>query len=571
MDRITKGYMSNFALSQEIRDTSNECHLFELFSCYCVLSREYSESFDLTDIITGGGGDGGIDGVAIIANNVLIHSPEEFDDLVEQTRVISDLKFVFIQAKTSSSFNGGDIATFGFGVQDLFKEQPGLVQNTEIREKTAIISHILSNMVCVRNKPKCIMYYVTTGKWCDDQNVVSRIEAIKSDLATENLFSEIVFTPVDSDYLQKLYKATIDKIQVEIDFPDRITLPEMDKINEAYLGILSARQFLSLVSNEGGVIKSILYDNVRDFQGENEVNREIEETLRSSDSDKFVVLNNGITIICKELRNLVRNRFLLGDYQIVNGCQTSHVLYNCRDLITDNVFVSVKIISTANEDTVNRIIKATNRQTEVTDEQLMALNDFHKRLEEYYLTYTGSQRLYYERRSKQYSNTAEIEKVRIITIPTQIKSFASMFLDKPHLASRYYGRLVKDSEGIFSSDHLPIAYYISAFSLYKIEYLIRNKQIDQSYNRYRFHILMLLKYLVLNGTPQPRLNSAKMERLCQDIQNIVNNAELLTEYVNRACNIIETHVPDLSDSDSAKTISITEKLREEARRQNITQ
>ena len=66
---------------------------------------------------------------------------------------------------------------------------------------------------------------------------------------------------------------------------------------------MPASTFLSLVSNEDGVIKSILYDNIRDFQGENDINREIAATLSSSDSDKFVILNNGITIICKELRN----------------------------------------------------------------------------------------------------------------------------------------------------------------------------------------------------------------------------------------------------------------------------
>lgn len=148
MDRITKGYMNSFAASQELHDTSDESRLFELFACYCVLSREYAESFDLSDIATGGGSDGGIDGIAIIANNVLIHSSEEFDDLVEQTHSITDLKFVFVQAKTSSSFNGGDIATFGFGVRDLFKEHPELVQNTETKGKASIISHILWNMVC---------------------------------------------------------------------------------------------------------------------------------------------------------------------------------------------------------------------------------------------------------------------------------------------------------------------------------------------------------------------------------------------------------------------------------------
>lgn len=135
MDRITKGYMNSFAASQELHNISDESKLFEMFACYCVLSREYSDSFDLSDITTGGGGDGGVDGIAIIANNVLIHSTEEFDDLVEQTHSITDLKFIFVQAKTFSSFNGGDIATFGFGVRDLFKEQPEMVQNEEVKEK----------------------------------------------------------------------------------------------------------------------------------------------------------------------------------------------------------------------------------------------------------------------------------------------------------------------------------------------------------------------------------------------------------------------------------------------------
>ena len=247
MDRITKGYMNNFALSQELHSTLDESKIFEMFACYCVLSREYADSFDLSDIVTGGGSDVGIDGIAIIANNVLIHSPEEFDDLVEQTHSITDLKFIFVQAKTSSSFSGSEIATFGFGVRDLFKEQPEMVQSDTIKEKSAIISHILSNMVCVRKKPKCLLYYVTTGRWTEDQNVTSRIEGIRSDLISENLFSDVFFTPVDADCLQRLFKATIDKIQSEIDFPDRIALPEMDGINEAYLGILPASTFYLLL------------------------------------------------------------------------------------------------------------------------------------------------------------------------------------------------------------------------------------------------------------------------------------------------------------------------------------
>ena len=126
-----------------------------MFACYCVLSKEYPEHFDISDIVTGGGSDAGIDGIAIIANNVLIHSQEEFDDLAEQTHTITDLKFIFIQAKTSPTFNGGDIATFGFGVCDLLKEQAylGILPACQflnlVSNEDGIIKSILYDNVCL--------------------------------------------------------------------------------------------------------------------------------------------------------------------------------------------------------------------------------------------------------------------------------------------------------------------------------------------------------------------------------------------------------------------------------------
>ncbi len=135
MDRITKGYLDNFATSQEIPQNTDESTLFELFSCYCALSKEYPESFELSDITVGGGGDTGLDGIAILANGTIVNTVEEIDDLIEQNNSISELKFVFVQAKTSPSFDGGEISTFGFGVCDIFKEQPQLVQNDDVKRR----------------------------------------------------------------------------------------------------------------------------------------------------------------------------------------------------------------------------------------------------------------------------------------------------------------------------------------------------------------------------------------------------------------------------------------------------
>lgn len=78
--------------------------------------------------------------------------------------------------------------------------------------------------------------------------------------------------------------------------------------------------------DNGDIIRGLFYDNVRDWQEYNEVNTEIRETLKCAAKDMFVLMNNGITIISRTIQP-TGNRFYISDYQIVNGCQTSHVLF----------------------------------------------------------------------------------------------------------------------------------------------------------------------------------------------------------------------------------------------------
>ena len=90
--------------------------------------------------------------------------------------------------------------------------------------------------------------------------------------------------------------------------------------------------------------------------------------------------------------------------------------------------------------------------------------------------------------------------MRIITISSQVRSFASMFLDKPHLASRFYGKLLEELQGTaFLEDHELLPYYTSSFALYKLEFYFRNKNLDSKYRKFKYHILMLLKIYSKRG------------------------------------------------------------------------
>ena len=326
MDRIIQSYMDSFLQSQQIEE-KNPSKQFEMFASYCSVEQIYADNYNLEDIIIGDGGDCGIDAVAIVVNGTFITSKEEIDDLLEMNKKLSEINFIFVQAKTSANFDYSDMGTFGVGVKDFFEIHPQMVRNDAVKEKSEIVEYIFSKATYIKKKPTCYLYYVTTGKWVDDQNCVGRKNIVIDDLMNQNIFEDVIYTPVGADLLQKYYRSTIDVVETEIDFDNKILIPDIPGIRQAFLGYLDFQSYLKLITGENGEIRrNVFYDNVRDFQGnDNPVNLEIAETMQS-DPNKFILFNNGVTIICKRLEN-IRNKFTIVDYQIVNGCQTSHVLF----------------------------------------------------------------------------------------------------------------------------------------------------------------------------------------------------------------------------------------------------
>jgi hypothetical protein len=108
---------------------------------------------------------------------------------------------------------------------------------------------------------------------------------------------------------------------------------------------------------------------VRDWQEYTApVNEEIKETVLSDHRDRFAVMNNGITMITRTLRTLRRDRFQIEDFQVVNGCQTTHVLFDNRKEADNTLQIPLCLIATQNDNVIKSIIRGTNRQTKVEDE-----------------------------------------------------------------------------------------------------------------------------------------------------------------------------------------------------------
>jgi hypothetical protein len=188
-------------------------------------------------------------------------------------------------------------------------------------------------------------------------------------------------------------------------------------------------------------------------------------------------------------------------YQVVNGGQTSHVLFNEQVSLDENVWVPLRVVATDDDDLTTAVITATNSQTPVLTQELNSRSQFERDIERYFNTFSGSKALYYERRSKQYSSVTEIEKVRIITRDQVVRAYAAMFLNEPHRATGYVPTLMEQlGVRIMSVDHKLEPYYAAAFGHYKLEFFWRNKQLDPTFKPGRWQVLMAARYLAVGGS-----------------------------------------------------------------------
>lgn len=531
------------------------------------VKKHQSEHFDTEDIVCGdgdnaarGGGDTGIDGIAIIVNGSLVSDVDGLEEYSSKGNSIEVL-FVFVQAERTSGFDAAKIGNFGFGVTDFFRETPSLKRNTRVSNAAEIATAIYGlSSKFNRGNPACRLYYVTTGKWVDDPNLIARLRAVEGDLNEMGIFSNVSYTAIGAEELQKLYRQTRNAVSKTFNFPNRTVIPEVPGVSQAFLGFLPAKEFTSLIEDDNGdIIRGLFYDNVRDWQEYNPVNSEIKRTLESPARDMFVLMNNGITIIARNIQP-TGNRFYISDYQIVNGCQTSHVLSDNKLQLTDRVMVPVRLIGTQDENVIHAIIKATNRQTEVKEEQFFALEEFPKHLELYFQSFAEpDKKIYYERRSCQYDRL-RIEKARIITPANLVRAFAAMFLSEPHRTTRNYkGIRAKIGTSIFGKGHKTEPYYCSAFALYRLESLFRSRRLEAKYKPARFHILMAARMLAEESAP-PRIESNEMERYCKGLMEVLWDHKTADELIIHAASVVKEAAGNVFQRDNIRTEPFTEKV-----------
>lgn len=532
MDIVTERYLEEFVQNFHI-STSDKTKQYEYFANFIVVSNNFDANrFEVKDISTGENAPG-VDGIAIIVNNRLCTSVEEIKDSIKYNNKL-DVEFYFIQSKTSNRFEGTDIEGFLRWTKIFFNFKTKSTYTKEFNDFIAIAKEIYKNSKYFNKyQPILKLYYVCNGKWVEDDNLKTIIDSSVEELENKNLFESVEFVPCDIKKVQKMYMKTKLPVEASITMENVIQLPKIEGVKSAMFTILPFKEFEKLIVDENGKIKSVFEDNIRGFLGikDNSVNQDIEKTITEGRTGEFCLLNNGVTLVVEEITGAGMD-ITLSNYQIVNGCQTSNVLYECRNFNgIEKVYIPVKIIETDNNKIQIEVTRATNNQTEVEIEQLEALTEYQRDLEQYYLAMSKGKNnaLYYERRVNQYKKD-RFNPLDIINIENQIKDFASMFNEKPYIVSGYYSKLLKElGKEIFDPTHRHIMYYTSALAYRRFIELFNEQQIDNRLWRFRYHIIMILKYAV-NRKSIPQMNGKDIDKYCEAIIDTLNNKEESKKY-----------------------------------------
>ncbi|WP_082207426.1 AIPR family protein [Gordonia polyisoprenivorans] len=516
MDILTQSKMNAFCTRNGF--TGKESALFEYY-----IASVYGEKFIggeikmLDDIVVAGGTDGGVDIAVIAINGKVITDPDDIDDAIED-RDDNDIRAIFVQAKTSESFDTKLISKFLHGVELLTKVAANRSSSSlpaGLTTTASLLQSAISNIDRFRTtRIPAELYYVTTSKSpssdaLKEAQVTEAIQRIR-DLDVYN--DDISVKLHGRNEIASKVKERSGPQNIEFQFSRKQLIPEASGIEQAYIGVIQSSELIKLIFDGTDIRSGIFDDNVRLYQGDtNHVNSRIFSTLASTHSEMFPFLNNGVTVVARKLTN-VADRFSISGYQIVNGGQTSHQIARWFQLLMDEedselakkrmneVWVPIKIIETSQPEVVSEITIATNLQTSIAATDIQGSTQDAKDVEQYF-EQTGQEGLRYARQSGIATAYGAFPRLRVVTTPDLNRAVASCVFGESSRAIGSPNELT--SENSFVWGGYPVAlYYMAAWIVYRIEsYFRRNRENYelQALKAAKYHIAMLIALKAFPG------------------------------------------------------------------------
>lgn len=452
--------------------------------------------------VFGGGSDEGIDIAAVTVNGQLATEPKDVEEIISGS-YSNIARIIFVQAKTSESYDAKMVAKFLHGVESVTKYamKPGSIAlPADLVDTALLIDKIAENLDRFQHDTiPCDLYYVTTSS--------NETSSIANELQVSEAIHRIRGFGVYPNDLQLHLHGHADIAakqrerhgpqNVKFIFSKRQTIPETGNVAEAFIGILPASELLQLLQDENGEQRpGIFDDNVRlDLGSQNPVNSRIGNTLASDEREYFPFLNNGLTIVASRLSS-VSDRFTISGYQVVNGGQSSNQILRwaasasvrANPEVLKSIWVPVKIVSSEDANVRSSIAVATNLQTPINASDIQASSEIAKRVEEYFAL-SGAEGLRFERQQR--GDSIDFPRTRIVNTSELNRAVASVLSGESARAISSPRELEGDESFVWG-EYPAEAFYYAAWIVYRIDRYFGRKSEDSVLRAAKYHIAMLV-------------------------------------------------------------------------------
>lgn len=430
--------------------------------------------------LTDGGGDGGIDAAYAFLNQELV--TEEHEVLQDGFTPGSayrgaSLSLWIVQAKEEKSFKSGTLVTVADGVRDLLDLEKSRADLEKDGYSSIVLDRIFEfrdALVALRRlHPETSVHfaYVTQGDASDiAKAVVTKTNALDKLIQRDLEIGSFTAQMIGAEEIWDALKQTPNygsELRVVESFAH-----ETQGGDRSYVCLVTLKDYLAFIREEGsGAYRDYLFDgNVRHHEGASaSVNREISQGLADTEAPEFWWLNNGVTVICSTASSQGKT-FALDDVQIVNGLQTSRTIFDSlRDAKSDDPALArnvlVRIIESDDPATINRVIRATNRQTPVREESLRATDEVQLLIDRHMLT----EGLFYDRRRNYYKNIGK-PRAKIVGVRALTQAMLAITLGRPDDARARPGDYLSEDKqyAIVFSAHVKLEIYPWAFRAQKL-------------------------------------------------------------------------------------------------------
>ena len=456
---ITQASIRDYVTNEKDRigEFMDDSAAFEYVAAQQVLTQYDIDDDETMRGMMGGGNDGGNDGAFLFINETLING-EDPELLEVPMKVNVDLHL--IQAKYQTSLPEVVIQNWKDSFENLLTaEEPDSQRYCqEIIDFFALAKAVLSKTMSNKLQVSITFWAVSLAEEIHP-NVKKQAEELRTKV-TGLIPARNTSVSVNLLTASELY-SLLDQVPDEMMTLRGTKEPLCPDEHSAILTV-GLSDFNEFTTDENGELNKALFEaNIRDYQGNIEVNKAIRKTLSAHDAVDFWWLNNGITIVADSVARDMGNAITLTNPRIVNRLQTSNEIWNyCNsgNAIEDERKVLVKCIAADDQSTRAKIIQATNNQSSIPPAYLRSLETIHLQIERYFKTHG----LHYDRRKSSCKNKG-IPAKDIISVPFFGQCLISVLLQQPDYARARPAQILGDDEKyrcIFN-ENIPLEAYLA--------------------------------------------------------------------------------------------------------------